>query len=299
MEWLNYHHLLYFWTVAREGTISRACKQLRLAQPTISAQLKALEEQLGEPLFDRRGRNLVLTPTGHVVFKYADNIFSLGRELMDVLKGRPTGKPLALVIGIADVVPKLVAYHLIEPALKLPEPVKVVCREDRTEQLIASLAINEVNLVIADSPLPPTSKVKAFNHLLGESGISFFAKPSLAKKLSKDFPLCLNGAPVLLPTENTSLRRSLDLWFDNRSISPDVVGEFQDSALLKMFGKAGVGAFPAPTVMEADLIANEKVVVIGRTNDIRERYYAISVERKLKHPAIVAISQAARNNLFA
>jgi len=299
MEWLNYHHLLYFWTVAREGTISRACRQLRLAQPTISAQIKALEENLGEPLFDRQGRNLVLTPTGHVVFKYADDIFSLGREMMDVLKERPTDKPLDLVIGIADVVPKLIAYHLIEPALRLANPVKVVCREDRSEQLIAALAINEINLVISDSPLPPSSKVKAFNHLLGESGISFFAKPTLAKKYLKNFPACLDKAPLLLPTENTSQRRSLDLWFDNHSIRPEIVGEFQDSALLKMFGKSGAGIFPAPTVMESDLVSTDKVVVVGRTDDIRERYYAISVERKLKHPAIVAISQAARNRLFA
>ncbi len=243
MEWLNYHHLLYFWTVAREGSVTRASQQLRLAQPTVSGQLKALEEALGEKLFERTGRRLVLTDVGRVVFRYADEIFSLGRELQDTLKGRPTGRPVRFTVGVADAVPKLVAYRLLLPALSLPEPVHVVCREDKPERLIAELAAHSLDLVISDGPLGAGAKVKAYSHLL-------------------------------------------------------VVGEIEDGALLKTFGQAGLGLFPAPLAIEAEVRAQFGVKLVGRLDAVRERFYALSVERKIKHPAVLAISEAARRKLF-
>ena len=298
MEWLNYHHLLYFWTVAREGSVARACQRLHLSQPTISGQLRVLEEALGEKLFARQGRGLVLTEVGRTVYSYADEIFSLGRELMDNLKDRPTGRPLRLSVGIADVVPKLIAYRLLEPALKLPERVHVVCREDKPERLLAELALHGVDLVLADAPLSPSMRIRAFSHLLGECGVCFFAVPALAAVYRRRFPASLAGAPMLLPTDNTTLRRSLDQWFDAQGLRPQVVGEFEDSALLKVFGQTGAGLFAAPAAIEREVRKQYGVVVVGRVEEIRERYYAISAERRLKHPAVVAISEAAQHHLF-
>lgn len=298
MEWLNYHHLLYFWTVAREGSVARACQRLNLSQPTISGQLRVLEEALGEKLFTRAGRGLVLTEVGRTVYSYADEIFSLGRELMGNLKDRPTGRPLRLSVGVADVVPKLIAYRLLEPALKLPGRVQVVCREDKPERLLAELALHGVDLVLADAPLSPSLRIRAFSHLLGECGICFFAVPALAAAYRRGFPASLAGAPVLLPTDNTTLRRSLDQWFDAQGLRPQVVGEFEDSALLKVFGQTGAGLFAAPAAIEREVRKQYGVVVVGRVEEIRERYYAISAERRLKHPAVVAISEAAQHHLF-
>lgn len=299
MEWLNYHHLLYFWTVAREGSLVAAGKALRLSHPTLSAQVHALEDRLGEKLFTRVGRRLVLTEMGQVVFRYADEIFSLGREMVDTVKGRSSGRPRRLDVGISDAVPKIVVRRLLQPALTLPEPVRMVCSEDSYDKLLADLAIHQLDIVISDAPVPPGSNVRAFNHLLGETGVTFFGTTPLANSHRKGFPQSLDGAPMLLPLENLTLRRSLDQWFDRQGIKPQVVAEFEDSALMKVFGADGLGVFPAPTVMEADVRQQYGVQVLGRVPQVRERFYAISVERKLKHPAIVAISEAARHELFA
>jgi LysR family transcriptional regulator, transcriptional activator of nhaA len=298
MEWLNYNHLFYFWVVAREGSIARACDELLLTQPTISAQLRLLENALGEKLFARAGRNLVLTEVGRVVFRSADEIFTLGRELTDTLKGRSPGRPVRFVVGIADVLPKLVAYRLLEPALKMAEPIRVVCREDKSERLLAALAVHELDLVLTEAPISPTVRIRAFNHLLGECGVTIFGAAQIAASYRRGFPRSLQGAPFLLPTDTTTLRRSLDQWFNTQEIRPLVVGEFDDSALLKVFGQTGAGLFASPSVIEAEVRRQYGVQVIGRLADVRERFYAISVERKLKHPAVVAISEAARQKLF-
>lgn len=299
MEWLNYHHLLYFWTVAREGSVARACEQLHLAQPTVSAQIRALEKSLGAKLFAREGRGLALTDTGRVVYRYADEIFSLGRELRDTLNGRPTGRALRLAVGVADVLPKLVAYRLLEPALRLSEPVRIVCTEGKPEDLLGEMARHKLDLVLSDAPVGPGAKVRAFNHQLGECGVSVLGTSALALAHGGAFPESLDGAPFLLPTENTALRRSLDHWFDARGVRPVVAGEFEDSALLKAFGHAGAGLFVVPEVVEAETCRQYQVEPLGRVEAVRTRFYAISVERRLKHPAVVAISEAARRELFA
>lgn len=299
MEWLNYHHLHYFWTIARTGSVSAAAAELRLAQPTLSGQLRVLEDHLGRKLFERSGRRLVLTEFGRDVFRYADEIFSLGRELMDTVRGRPTGQARRLLIGVADVVPKLVAYKLLEPALSsTAEGVRLVCRADHSERLMADLAVQTLDVVISDAPIAPSVKVRAFNHLLGESGVSFFAASALAAAHRRGFPGSLNGAPMLLPVESTVLRRSLDRWFDGLSLRPRIVSEFEDSALLKAFGHAGTGIFPGPTILEAQIRKQYGVVVVGRTDAVTERFYAITLERRVKNPAIVAICEAAREKLF-
>jgi len=299
MEWLNYHHLLYFWTVVREGGVLAASKKLRLRQPTVTGQIRALEQALGEKLFERVGRRLELTQTGTFVYRYADEIFTLGRELQEGLKGRPTGRPRKLIVGVSEVVPKLVAYRLLEPALKGPEPLQLVCKEDRTEPLLASLALHELDLIITDAPVGPASNVRAFNHLLGECGVSLFAAPELAARLKRGFPKSLDGAPFLLPPETATIRRALSQWFEEQGVRPQVRGEFQDSALLKVFGQAGAGVFPAPSAIEHEVKSQYGVELVGRIDSIRERFYVITVERKLKHPAAVAISEAARNEVFA
>src|SRR5262245_23900362 len=299
MEWLDYHHLLYFWVVAREGGLVQAGKVLRLSHPTLSAQIHALEDQLGEKLFSKVGRRLVLTELGRVVFRYAEEIFSLGREMVDTVKGRSTGQPLRLDVGIADAIPKLVVRRLLQPALTLGQPVRMVCHEDSHEKLLADLALHTLDIVIADAPVPPGSHVRAFNHLLGDTEVSFFAKAALARKYRRGFPRSLDGAPMLLPLEQLPLRRALNQWFDRHDIKPRVVAEFEDSALLNVFGSDGIGVFAAPRVVEREIGRQYGVRVIGHAEQVRERFYAISVERRLKHPAVVAISNAARHELFA
>lgn len=298
MEWLNYHHLLYFWVVAREGSLSRASEKLRLAHPTVSGQIRALEEALGEKLFARSGRKLVLTEMGRTVYRYADEIFSLGRELMDTVKGRPVGRPLRLVVGIADVLPKLIAKRLIDPALRLPQELRLICHEDRTDRLLAEMALHSIDVILTDAPLPPGSAVRAYNHLLGECGVAFFGDAKLASALRRGFPRSLDGAPTLLPADNTTLRRSLDQWFEKNGVRPKIVGEFDDSALLKVFGQDGAGIFASPSILADAIKKQYQVQLIGRTDDIRERFYAVSAERRLKHPGVVAICAAAREELF-
>jgi LysR family transcriptional activator of nhaA len=299
MAWLNYHHLLYFWTVAREGSIARATRALHLTQPTISAQIRTLEESLGEKLFVRSGRRLVLTEVGQVVFQYAEEIFGLGRELQDVLAGRPTGRPAKLTVGIAEQVPKLLSHRLLAPVLALPDPVQLVCREDKVERLFTDLSTHALDLVITDTPLTNQVKVKAFNHLLGKTGVTIFGVAALAKKYRRGFPGSLAGAPFLLPTEGTSLRRSLDGWFERAQIRPWVVGEFSDSALLKAFGTGGAGLFAGPSAIAGDIGRQFTVRIVGELEGLEEAFYAITVERRLRHPAVLSISETARNRLFA
>lgn len=299
MEWLNYHHLLYFHTVAREGSVTRASKLLRLAQPTLSGQIRKLEQAFDEKLFERQGRNLVLTEMGQVVYRYADEIFSLGRELMDTVRGRPSSRPARLLVGIADVVPKLVCHRLLEAALALPDPVQLVLREGKTDDLLGALAIQAFDLVIADAPLGPHLKVKAFNHLLGESGVGFFATDEVARAHRRRFPKSLDGAPMILPTENTALRRSLDQWFERVDVRPRIVAEIEDTALLKVFGQHGSGIFPAPEILAAEVRRQYRVHPVGVAEGVKEHFYAITVERRIKHPAVAAITAVARRELFA
>jgi LysR family transcriptional activator of nhaA len=296
VSWLNYHHLLYFWTVARAGTIAKASEELRLAQPTISAQIKLLEESLGHPLFERQGRRLALTETGRVVLRYADEIFRLGNELKRVVAGLPAGQRLRLEVGVADVIPKRVAERLLRPAIQAAEHIQLGCREGPLSQLLGRLALHELDVVIADSPIGEPISVRAFNHMLGKCGTSFFAAPHLAH-LKKDFPRSLRGVPFLLPSEGNSLRRALDVWFERQDIVPILSGEFDDSALLEAFGQQGLGAFAMPSVIEDDVCRHFDVAVIGRTDDIENAFYAISVERRLRHPGVVALAQAARETL--
>ena len=298
MEWLNYHHLLYFWTVVKEGGVAQAAKALRLAPPTISGQVRALEESLELTLFDRVGRKLQITDDGRVVFRYADEIFNLGRELLDTVKGRPTGRPLQLRVGISDVLPKLVCHDLLMPALRLAEPVQIICHGDKTERLLAELAVQGLDLVLSDVPVGGNIKVRAFNHLLGECGLTFFATPDLARKYRRGFPHSLDGAPLLVPTEDSLVRRSLDHWFESIGVRPHLVAEFDDSGLLKSFGQGGEGIFGVPSVVEAGVRKQYGVQVVGRTEEVVERFYAITVERRIKHPAAVAISESAKQNLF-
>jgi LysR family transcriptional regulator, transcriptional activator of nhaA len=299
MEWLNYHHLLYFWTVARIGSVSRASAELRLTQATVSAQLKSLEQSLGEKLFRKSGRHLVLTDTGKIVFRYAEEIFSLGQELMGTLKGRPAGRLARVTVGVADVMAKLVVYKLIEPALKLKDPYRLVCKEGTNSELLAALAVHDIDVMLSDGPIDPAINVKAFSHLLGECAVILFGTPRLAAKYRAGFPRSLDGAPFLLPTSNTTARRSLDQWFEAENIRPTIVAEFEDSALLKVFGQRGLGLFVAPSVISAEVQRQYAVKIVGQLADVTERFYAVSLDRKLKHPAVVAISDAARARLGA
>jgi LysR family transcriptional activator of nhaA len=297
MEWLNYHHLLYFWTVARNGSIARAAEELRLSQPTISNQLKTLEDSLGVKLFERQGRRLVLTDVGRTVQRYADEIFRTGRELQLAVKGMPTGERVRLSVGVADIIPKLVAERLLRPAVEKVPDLTLQCREGPLPQLLAQLALHELDMVLSDGPATETVKVKAFSHVLGDCGVAFLASPALAH-LKKKFPRSLDGAPALLPAPGTSLRLGLESWFEKHDVRPLVVGEFDDSALLKAFGSRGLGFFAVPTVIEAEVCDQQHVAAIGHTDDVRARYYAITVERRLRHPAIVALADTARAETF-
>lgn len=298
MDWLNYHHLLYFWTVAREGTIARAGEKLHLGQPAISTQLRQLEQSLGQKLFQKSGRNLELTEMGRMVYRYADEIFSLGREMLDSVKGRPTGKPVRFVVGIVDVLPKLIAKRLLEPALQLSDPLKLVCIEDSLERLLSELALHNVDIVLSDTPVTGAMRIRAFNHLLGESYMAVFGTKELARKYRKGFPKSLNGAPFLLQGRASAVRRSLETWFDSHDLHPQIRAEFDDSALLKVFGQAGEGLFAAPFVINDEICRQHEVELVGEIPSVREHFYAISAERRIKHPAVLAISESATNEVF-
>ena len=299
MDWLNYHHLLYFWAVARYGSVVRASAELRLAQPTISGQIRRLEEVLGEKLFNRAGRNLVLTAVGQTVFRYADEIFSLGQQLMGTLKGEASDRPLRLTVGVADALPKVLVQRLLEPAFHISNSIQLICREDRAvEDFLSALAVQELDLVLADRPLAPGIKVHAYNHLLGECGTAFLAAPKLARSIRPGFPRSLDGVPFLLPASHSTVRRALDQWFDSSRIRPTLVAEFDDSALMYAFGEEGKGVFPAPSVYEAEFRRSHKVETIGSAKTIRQQFYAISVDRRIQHPAVLAIIKAARQDVF-
>lgn len=299
MEWLNYHHLLYFWMVAREGGLAPAGKVLRLSQSALSGQIKRLEDVLGQPLFARRGRKLEMTETGRVVYKYAAEIFGLGTEMLDAIRERPTGRPMRLTVGISDVVPKLLVRTLLEPAFRHTTSLALTCYEDRFDRLLGELATHDLDVIIADSPIPPDSEARAFNHLLGESTIALLAPATLAPRLRRGFPAGLDGAPVVLPIRGTALRRNLDDWFERSEVEPLVVAEAEDSALLNEFAADGMGAMFVPTVIARTVARRYGLVEVAEVESIRERYYAISAERRLAHPAVVAIRTAARDALFA
>jgi LysR family transcriptional activator of nhaA len=298
MAWLNYHHLLYFWTVARTGSVTKACVELNLTQPAVSAQIRMLERSLGEKLFAKRGRNLVMTDVGRMVYRYADEIFRLGREMQETLAGTISGQAQRLVVGVADQVPKAVVFRLLEPAMRASDAVRLIVREDGLDRLLGDLAMHTVDLVISDAPITSSSSVKAYNHLLGETDITIFGSPALAANYKKRFPHSLEGAPFLLPTASTELHRSMMSWFDSTGIKPLVVAEIEDSALLKMFGQGGVGLFPATTAIQDDIVGRYEVKPIGRIPEVTERFYAISVERKITHPVVKLLTSTAQASLF-
>lgn len=299
MEWLNYHHLFYFWHVAREGSVAAASRQLHVGRPAISMQLKSLEKFVGSPLFRRRGRRLDLTKTGETVLTYAEDIFAAGRELVDVLRGRPTGRPRRFRVGIADVMAKIVAFQLLLPALDADSQAVLECREDEPNRLFAQLAVHELDLVLSDIPLAPGLDVSAYNHVMGESTTTLFATAELAAQLLPGFPASLDGVPFLMPSSTAAIRNSLEHWLDEQDVRPTVVAEFEDGALMKVFGQAGRGVFPAPTVVAEQICANYDVVPVGVLESVRERFYAISPERKIRHPGVARIVASAKEGIFA
>lgn len=294
---LNYKHLHYFRTVAKTGAINRAAEKLHLTPQTLSGQISAFEARLGVALFRRSGRRLELTDAGRTALGYADEIFHVGAELEEALQNRDAARAHPFRVGIADVVPKAIAYQLLEPALTLAEPVKLVCREDRLHTLAAELSIHRLDMVLADRPLPSSMDIKGYSHPLGECGVAFLAAKALAKTLTSPFPTSLDATPLLIPGEDSALRAPLLRWLEKQGIAPRIVGEFDDSALMSAFGQAGAGVFPAPLTVAPAVMQQYGVVELGRTSEIRERYFAISVERRLSHPAVVAVSEAARRSL--
>jgi LysR family transcriptional activator of nhaA len=296
---LNLKHLRYFWAVATHGTIVQAAEALFITPQTISGQLKELESQIGSELFRKEGRKLVLTETGRLVFSYADEMFRLGVELQDVLSGRTQGTTIMLKVGVAMVVPKLLAYRVLEPILQMQEPVKLICHEAPLVDLLADLSVHKLDMVLADSPINPSLNIRAYNHALGVSGITFFAAPKEAKRLQSGFPMSLDGQNILMPSMGSSLRRNLEVWFQRQQIEPVVVAEFEDRALMKTFGERGIGVFTSPTAVEQDVIDKYSVKVLGRSDEVTESFYVISPERHIKHPAINTITQAAKSDLFS
>jgi LysR family transcriptional activator of nhaA len=297
---MNYKHLHYFFQVAKLGGVARASERLHLSPQTISGQIQSLEEALGTPLFAKSGRGLVLTEAGRMVLGYAEAIFSIGAELEEAVREHPRqGRSLAFRVGVADAVPKTIACRLIEPAAHLPEPVRIVCREWKLDTLLGELALHRLDLVISDAPIPSDVSVRAFNHRLGSCGISFFAAPPLLVSSKGRFPACLDGAPLLVPADESALGQRLRAWLQAQALHPRVVGECDDSALAKEFGRRGMGIFVGPTVLERDIEKQYGVRVLGATTDVMAEFFAISVERRITHPCVTAITDAARNALFA
>ena len=298
MDWLNYHHLYYFWMVAREGTVSAAADQLHLRRPTVTSQIRSLESAVGRKLFRQQGRGLVLTDFGQQVFEYADDIFSIGRELREFVKTGVAGARKRFRVGMTDAIPKLVAFELLTPAFHARMQLRTECYEGKLAQLLADLAMHKLDLVLSDSPAPPNLDLNVHSHKLGECGLSFLAIESLAKKHRPSFPGSLNGAPLLLPTEHTAVRRSLDRWLRDHDIYPEIVGEMEDSALLKVFGQAGEGIFPAPSAIEKRVRKQYDVHLVGRLPDVLDTYYAVSVEKRVQHEATLQIVKQASSKLF-
>jgi LysR family transcriptional activator of nhaA len=298
MDWLNYHHLFYFWTVAKTGTVSEAAKQLHLARPTVTAQVRELENSVGQKLLRQQGRGLVLTEFGQRIFEYADEIFSIGHELREFVKTGQPGSGQRFRVGMPDVVPKLIAFELLKPALLGRQRPRTECYEGKLQELLADLALHRLDLVLSDSPAPTTLDVNVYSHKLGECGLSILAVQPLARKYRKGFPQTLTNAPILLPTEQTAVRRSLDRWMEDRDVFPEVVAEFEDSALLKVFGQAGQGVFPVPTAIEELVKKQYGVSLVGRIPEVLDTFYAISVEKRVQHEATLKILKQARSKFF-
>ncbi len=296
---LNYKHLYYFWMTAQEGSLSRAAARLHLTPQTICTQLQALEDYLGAELLRREGRGLALTETGRTVFRYADEIFSLGEEMAELIRRQFAVQPQRFTVGITEYLPKLVAHRLLQPVLALPDAFRLHCQEDRMENLVAGLAAHRIDLILSDRPLAADSPVKAYSHLLGECGTSFLARADLVRRCRDRFPRSLDGVPMLMASGEAVMRGRLWGWFEQLGVLPQVVAEFDDSALMKVFGQAGVGVFCVPTIIEAEVVRQYEVEVVGRTGDVREHFYVVSLERRLKHPAVTAIHRTARESLFA
>jgi LysR family transcriptional activator of nhaA len=299
VEWLNYHHLRYFWTVARKGGVRKAAEELHVSQPSISAQLRLLEESLGQKLFRRSGRNLVLTETGQLVLNYADEIFSAGRELMNAVKQRPGKHPVRVNIGLTDAFPKLIAFQILRAAFRSEAAVHMICREGEIGPLVSHLQAHRLDIVLADEPASSALKAKTFNHRLGRSGVTFCAVPSLAAKLRRNFPQSLDGAPALLPTQNMGMRAALETWFDSKAIRPRLVGEFEDSALMEVCSTGGRGFTAVHTVVDRAALKHFGLRVIARVDECGTDFYAITAERRVKHPAAVAITEHAYASVFA
>lgn len=293
---INYKHLHYFLSVARSGGVTRAAERLHLTPQTLSGQITQFEERLGVALFRRTGRRLELTEAGRLAQSYAEEIFQTGAELEDLLKNGAEERFITFRVGIADVVPKFIAHRLLAPVLELPEAVRLVCHEDRLDRLLADLAIHRLDMVLADRPMPPGTEIKGYSHPLGESALTFMAAPSLAARLTGSFPDCLDGAPLLLPGRDSAIHGALPRWLERQGKHMRIVGEFDDSALMKAFGEAGAGVFPTPAASVADVMAHYKVVSLGETEEIRARFFLISAERRLTHPAARAVSEHARGD---
>lgn len=296
---LNYHHLLYFWTAAKEGSISLACEKLHLAQPTISGQLKKLEQQVGGKLYHRIGKKFVLTDLGETVYKYADEMFTIGEELVEAIQGRPTGRPIRFHVGIPNIFPKLLVFRLLQPVLQLPEPIQLICHEASPVQLLKSLATHELDVVLSDAPANAIVRVRAYNHPLGESGVGLFGTDQLIEEYGKNFPDEFINAPMLLPAQGTVLRRSLDQWLVESHRPTRTIGEFDDTALMKVFAESHVGFVAAPLAVEQDILKQFSLYRLCVIPNAKEQFYAITLERRLRHPAVVAIAEVARRTLFA
>ncbi|MFT6267220.1 MAG: LysR family transcriptional activator of nhaA [Alphaproteobacteria bacterium] len=295
---MNYKHLHYFWVVATEGSIARAAEKLFITPQTISGQLSMLEERIGQPLFDRVGRRLRLTETGRLVLRYADDIFELGKELSDVLRGAPIVGTSEFIVSAASALPKTIVYKILEPALTVSNDISLTCKEGPVEAILGELAVHEVDMVLTDTPLSSAFSIKAYNHYLGQSALSFFAAPQLAAKLQGDFPACLQDTPMLLPTKQYAIRQLFDKWCTDNNIFPVVRGQYDDSALMKSFGKAGFGVFFMPSIIENEVKDGFGLQVIGRSQSLKQKFYAISSERKVTHPAVAAICNTARDKIF-
>ncbi|MDF3035796.1 MAG: nhaR [Paucimonas sp.] len=289
---MNFRHLYYFWVVAKEGSLTRAAERLDVAVQTISAQVALLEQAVGKALLAPQGRRLVLTEAGRVALAYADQIFLLGEQMQDALSSSDSDRPLRLTVGISDSLPKLISSRVLEAALRLPQRVRLVCYEDNYESLLGDLSVHKLDVVLTDRPVPPGTTLRVFSHLLSESEISVFGVPELADRYRKNFPESLNGAPLLLPTRNNAVRIRIDHWLEEHGVRPDIVGEFDDNALLTTFGRNGLGLFPAPSALKNDVKLQFAAEPVGDMTKVKEHFYAISNERKIKHPAVEAILSA-------
>lgn len=290
---LNHKHLFYFWKVAKVGSVVRAAESINVTPQTLSGQIGLLEESLGTALFSRQGRSIVLTEAGKLALEYADELFALSAELEVMIKHHPKGRPAEFRVGVSDAVPKALAYQLLQPAIQGEHPTRIVCREWQLDRLLGQLAIHQLDLVISDAPIPPSFSVRAYNHHLLESGLSFLVAQHWVAGNTVPFPACLNALPLLLPGEDSAIRTSLQPWLERKKIRARIVGEFDDLALMAAFGQAGIGVFPVPSIVEDEFTTSGKLAVIGRTNEVKANYFAISVERRLTHPCVLAITQSA------